>query len=68
MLKPETYNMQNNDELFLPHEWTEVLALINKNRKGPITGEEEARLNSWIEKSEENKMLFEKNEGFGCGN
>jgi ferric-dicitrate binding protein FerR (iron transport regulator) len=51
--------MQNNDELFLPHEWTEVLALINKNRKEPITDEEQTRLNRWIERSEENKMLFE---------
>lgn len=59
MLKQETYNMQHNDELYLPHDWTEIFALIDKYKKEPLTAEEQARLNSWIGRREENKLFFE---------
>jgi transmembrane sensor len=52
--------MHTNDEFYLPHEWTEILALINKNREGSISDNEQVLLDKWIDRSIENKKLFEK--------
>lgn len=59
MLKPETFNMQHQDEFFLSHQWTVISGLIYKYKVGQISDDEQVLLEEWISADDKNRLLFE---------